>query len=112
MSENHTLLKNFRHYFVLTFICVILCYFVLAVPAIGYDEGMNTTQIAFVCSRIMDFLLFSIPFWDYLNFSGIFIILFSFLTTTFVITLPFVILINWRFYKKSKQPKFKNGQLH
>jgi len=89
------LLRGFKYYFIITLVGVIILYFLLSFFVIGYDEGMNTTKIAFVCGKIMGYLVFSLKFWtEKLNFHALFAILMAFSTTTFIISTVIVVIKN------------------
>lgn len=82
------LLKDFKYYFIITLVSVIILYFLSSFFVIGYDEGMNTTKIALVSGKIMDCLVFSLEFWaEKLNFHALFAILMAFSTTSFIISI-------------------------
>lgn len=94
--------KNWIRAFTTTLLLVILCYFVLSFFVIGYDEGMNVSRTAMYCSGIMKSLIFSLDVWVSWRLSGIMAVIFSFATTAFIISFPWVIIKNLRTIQNQK----------
>lgn len=94
------LLKDFKQYFIITFIIIIILYFILSIFVIGYEERTNKTNTAFVFYETMKTILFSVDFWaEKMKLSGVVAVLMAFMTTSFIISFPLNIIIN--LYKNS-----------
>jgi hypothetical protein len=87
-------LRNFKQNFLIIFLLVIFFYFFLSIFVIGYDEGTNNTKVAFICSKVMMYFLFSIEFWiETVKIPNILAIILSFATTSFIMSVIFSLLM-------------------
>ena len=88
------LLKDFKQNFLITFLLVIFFCFFLSIFVIGHDEGTNNTKVAFICSKVMMYFLFSIEFWiETVKGPDILAIIISFATTSFIMSVVFSLLM-------------------
>jgi len=82
------LLRDFKYFFVIVLICLIIGYFMLSFFVIGYEEETNNTQLAGICYKILGLLVFSVEFWvEKIGFPGILAIAFAFITTSLFVSI-------------------------
>jgi len=81
-------LKDFKYFFVIVLICLIIGYFMLSCFVFGYEEETNNTPLAGICYKILGLLVFSVEFWaEKIGFPGILAIAFAFITTSLLVSI-------------------------
>lgn len=96
------LLKDFKFYFIVSFIAILCIDLLLMFPAMAYEEGMTQAKGAEIAYYFVSITLFLLSFWaKYLNFFDIVDIIMAVATTALIIS-SLIIIISYCFSKAHK----------
>jgi len=96
------LLKDFKIYFIASFIAILCLDLLLMFPAMAYEEGMTQAKGAEIAYYFVSITLFSLSFWaKYLNFFDIVDIIMAVATTALIIS-SLITMISYCFSKAHK----------
>lgn len=86
-------LRDIKNTFLITLLILVCIYMILSILIIGFEEGTNTSSVAFFSDRVMSLIIFSIDFWaESIGLLGLLAVLMAFSTTSMIVSIPIVLL--------------------